>query len=96
MKFAVVLGAILVTMSLALGRAALGPTIFDRILAINVFGTKTVLLISVIAFLTGRQEFLDLGLVYALLAFISVIAVLRFLKFGHFDDRLDRDDEEAV
>ena len=78
--------AVLVTMGLALGRAALGPTRFDRILALNMFGTKTVLLIAVIGFMRGRPDFLDLALLYTLINFIGVIAVLRFLKFGHFAD----------
>lgn len=89
--FAVALVAILVTMGLALARASLGPTVFDRILALNMFGTKMVLLIAVIGFMTRRPEFLDLGLVYALMNFIGVIAVLRFSKFGHF---ADPDDEQ--
>ena len=41
--------ALLVVMVMALVRAMLGPTIYDRILAVNVFGTKTVLLIAVVA-----------------------------------------------
>ena len=45
--FATATASILITMSLALARAALGPTVFDRILALNMFGTKTVLLIAV-------------------------------------------------
>ena len=81
--------AILVTMALALARAAMGPTVFDRILALNMFGTKTVLLIAVLGFLTGRPDFLDLALVYALINFIGVVAVLRFSTYGHFDDPAD-------
>lgn len=84
--FAVATAAILVTMSLALARAALGPTVFDRILALNMFGTKTVLMIAVFGFLTRRPDFLDLALLYALMNFIGVIAVLRFSKYGHFGD----------
>jgi multicomponent Na+:H+ antiporter subunit F len=80
------MAAILVTMGLALSRAAAGPTVFDRILAVNMFGTKTVLLIAVIGFLTRRPDFLDLALVYALMNFIGVIAVLRFSRYGHFAD----------
>ena len=76
---------ILVTMGLALTRAALGPTVFDRILALNMFGTKTVLLIAVISFLTDRPTFLDLALVYALINFIGVIAVLRFSRSVDFE-----------
>ncbi|NIL96442.1 MAG: pH regulation protein F [Planctomycetales bacterium] len=82
--FVTAMAAIMVTMGLALIRATLGPTIFDRIVALNMFGTKTVLLIAVIGFLTGRPDFLDLALLYALLNFIGVVAVLRFSKYGHF------------
>jgi len=71
---------ILVTMGLALARAYLGPTIADRVLAVNMFGTKTVLLISVGCFLLDRPDFIDLALVYALMNFIGVIAVLRLVR----------------
>ncbi len=74
--------AILVTMALALIRALLGPTVYDRILAVNMFNTKTVLIIAVLGFLTGRPDFLDIALVYALIAFISTIAVLKFCEYG--------------
>ena len=73
---------ILVSMSLALTRAVLGPTVYDRVLAVNTFGTKTVLLIAVLGFLTERPEFLDLAIVYALINFIGTIAVLKFFEFG--------------
>lgn len=96
MMFAATMVAILVTMGLALIRAALGPTVFDRILALNMFGTKTVLLIAVTGFLTGRPDFLDLALVYALINFIGVIAVLKFSKHGHFGDPGDGQDEEEA
>jgi multicomponent Na+:H+ antiporter subunit F len=77
---------ILVTMMLALVRALLGPTVYDRILALNLFSTKTVLLIAVAGFLTGRPEWLDLALLYALISFISLLAVLRFSKYGNLGD----------
>ncbi|WP_419937596.1 monovalent cation/H+ antiporter complex subunit F [Candidatus Palauibacter sp.] len=86
MILAAVVAAIIVTMGLALVRAGKGPTVFDRILALNMFGTKTVLLIAVIGFVTDRPDFLDVGLVYALINFIGVIAVLRFSKYGNFAD----------
>jgi len=72
--------ALLVTMALALARALMGPTVYDRVLAVNMFGTKTVLLFSVIAFLSGRPDFLDLALAYALINFIGVLAVLEFFR----------------
>ena len=87
LQFAVAAIALLVTMALAVARAVAGPTVFDRILAANAFGTKTVLLIAVFGYLTGRPDFLDLALVYALINFIGIIAALKFFKFGAFDDR---------
>jgi multicomponent Na+:H+ antiporter subunit F len=76
--------AILVVMIMSIMRAVLGPTFYDRILAVNVFGTKTVLLISLLGFLMGRPEFLDIAILYALINFISVIGVLRYSDSAMF------------
>ena len=85
--------AILVTMALALARALLGPTAYDRLLAVNMFGTKTVLVLAVIALLYGRADFLDLALAYALINFIGVLAVLRFVQ-QHVALRREREREQ--
>ena len=82
MMFAVTAVTLLVVMSIALVRAFLGPTLYDRVLAVNNFGTKTVLLIAVMDFLGGRPDFLDIAIVYALINFISVIGVLRFFEYA--------------
>ncbi|MQA97445.1 MAG: pH regulation protein F [Streptosporangiales bacterium] len=76
MIFAVMV-ALLVTMVLALVRAFMGPGLYNRILAINTFGTKTVLFVAVAGFLFGRPEFLDIGILYALVNFVATVAVLR-------------------
>ena len=76
--------AILVTMGLALARALTGPTTYDRIAAVNMFGTKTVLLIAVLAFFFGRGDLLDIALVYALINFIGVVAALKLVTQGDF------------
>ncbi len=70
--------ALIVTAVLALARAALGPTIFDRLQAANTIGTCTMLILALLGFLRGRPEFLDIALVYGLLNVIGVIAVLKF------------------
>jgi len=80
--FAVAAAGILVAMIMAMIRALLGPTVYDRVLAVNTFGTKTVLLLAVIGFLTGRPDWVDLSLVYALINFIGTIAVLKFFEYG--------------
>lgn len=80
--FLAAMAGVVVTMLLLLVRAMLGPTVYDRILAINVFGTKTVLFIAVLGFVNGRPEFLDIGLVYTLINFIGTVAVLKFMQYG--------------
>ncbi|MCW8901735.1 MAG: monovalent cation/H+ antiporter complex subunit F [Gammaproteobacteria bacterium] len=82
--YAVAIIAILVTISLALVRALMGPTVYDRIAAMNMLGTKTILLIAVFAFLTGRHDLLDIAIVYALINFIGVVAVLKLVEQGNF------------
>lgn len=72
--------AIFATMALALVRALKGPTIYDRILAVNVFGTKTVLVVALITFVTGHADLIDVALVYALINFIAIVAVLKLVK----------------
>jgi multicomponent Na+:H+ antiporter subunit F len=75
--------ALLVTLSLAIVRAALGPTVFDRAQAANTVGTCALILLALIGFLTGRPEFLDLAIVYGLLNVIGTIAVLKFFRHGN-------------
>jgi multicomponent Na+:H+ antiporter subunit F len=74
--------ALLVTLALALARAISGPTVFDRLLATNTSGTVAVLLLSVMGFLNGRPDFLDLAIVYGLLNVVGTIAVLKFFRHG--------------
>jgi multicomponent Na+:H+ antiporter subunit F len=76
--FAVAAGAILVAIGLALIHAFRGPTLYDRILAVNMVGTQIVLMVAVLGFLAGRPEFLDIALVYVLISFVSTLAVLKF------------------
>ncbi len=97
MMFAAAAIGLVVAMALALIRAYAGPTLYDRILAVNAFGTKTVLMIAVLGFLMGRPEFLDIALVYALINFIGTIAVLKFFRYGDLGRAGGRaEDEEQI
>lgn len=80
--FAAAAAALLVALVLMLARAVLGPTVFDRLLAMNAIGTLAVLLLAVLGFLTGRPEFLDVAIVYGLLNIVGTIAVLKFFRHG--------------
>jgi multicomponent Na+:H+ antiporter subunit F len=74
--------ALLVATALALVRAALGPSVFDRLQAANTVGTCAMVLLAVMGFLNGRPDFLDLALVYGLLNVIGVVAILKFFCYG--------------
>ncbi|CAN5800459.1 hypothetical protein BH23GEM11_BH23GEM11_14360 [soil metagenome] len=61
-------------------RVILGPTLFDRLLAVGAIGTNAVLLLAVIGFVYGRPDgFLDLAITYAILNFVGVVAIAKFL-----------------
>lgn len=92
--FAGATAAVVFTMALALYRSTIGPSVYDRILALNAFGTKTVLLIALSGYLVGRPEWLDLSITYVLINFVGTLAVLRFSKYGSVARRApNREDE---
>lgn len=81
--------AIMVSLIMVLLRAWLGPTLFDRILAVNTFGTATVLLICILGFVSERFDYVDIALGYSLINFISTMAILKLYKFddlGHSEE----------
>lgn len=88
MMFAVGIIAVFVAMVLVLIRLFGGPTLYDRVLAVNSFGTHTVLLIGLIGFLTKRPDFLDIALLYALINFVGTIAILKFFRYRAIGDRV--------
>ena len=82
--------ALIVAIALMLIRALRGPTLYDRVVAVNSLGTKIILLLGVIGFLTGRPDFLDISILYALINFVSTIAILKFFRYRSFQVSLDR------
>ena len=87
MKIAIYLATIvmLVAVLLILVRALRGPTIHDRILSVNIMGTKTVILLALLGSLKGRTGFLDIALLYALINFIFTIAILKYIELKRLD-----------
>ena len=81
--------AILVTMVLALIRAFLGPSEYDRMLAANSFGTKTVLLIALCGYAMSWHSYLDVALLYAMVNFVGTIAVMRFFENRRQDGKVE-------
>ena len=92
--FLAVAAAIFVAILLVLTRLFAGPTLYDRVLAVNSFGTLTVLLLSVLGFITDRPDFLDIAILYALINFVSTIAILKFFRYRALG-RATTENEEA-
>jgi multicomponent Na+:H+ antiporter subunit F len=86
MIYAIAILAILIAMALVLIRLIKGPTLYDRVLAVNSFGTHTVLLIGVVGFWNERPDFLDIALLYALINFVGTIAILKFFRYRAIGD----------
>ena len=84
---------IIVSMALMLTRLISGPTLYDRLLAVNSFGTKTVLFLCVFCFIIDRPDGVDIALLYALMNFIGTIAVLKFFNYRALDVGLMGRDE---
>lgn len=84
--FIVAIFSLFIAMVLVLVRLYAGPTLYDRVLAVNSFGTHTVLFIGVLGFLTGRPEFLDIALLYALINFVGTIAILKYFRYRAIGD----------
>lgn len=70
------------TAFVCLYRVAVGPRAGGRIIAVNVIGTKTVVLLVLIGFIYDSLYFVDIALVYALFNFIMTLAVAKYLEIG--------------
>lgn len=73
--------ALIAALLIVLVRALKGPTLYDRVLAVNSAGTKVVAFIAAYGFLTRRPDFVDISLLYALINYIGTIAVLKFFEY---------------
>jgi multicomponent Na+:H+ antiporter subunit F len=82
--------AVLSGMLLLLVRAAMGPTFYDRVLAVNSFGTKAIIAIGLLGYVMGRPDFMDIALMYALINFVATIAILKFFRYRSFQVPLSR------
>ncbi len=78
----IIVVVLIFTTLLCLYRVLWGPTVWDRVLAINVIGTKTVIILVLIGFIY-ENLFLDVALTYAMINFVSTIAVASFLQGRH-------------
>jgi multicomponent Na+:H+ antiporter subunit F len=73
--------AMMLGMALLLGRLISGPSLYDRALAVNSFGTKVVLFLCLFSFIIGRADGVDIAILYTLMNFIATIAILKFFRY---------------
>ena len=74
-------------------RAVKGPTIADRIVAINMIGTQTLIMIGLVALLIGEGYLTDVALIYAMISFLAVVVLCK-VYMGVFLERRAREQEE--
>ena len=75
-------GLIMLGVIFSLVRLAVGPSAPDRVVATDILTTITTVILVVLALFFDRQIYLDVALVYAILAFTAVVAIARFLEGG--------------
>ena len=81
------MAALAVAVLIAVVRAALGPTAFDRVLAANSIGTMVILAIALHGFVMDRPDFVDISILYAIINYIGTLAVLKLFSTGSLGDR---------
>lgn len=67
------------TIFICMFRAIKGPSAADRLIAINVIGTKTIVLILIVSVLLNETYFVDVAIVYALISFLSSVLIAKFI-----------------
>jgi len=83
LKVFLIVGLVIVfTILLCTYRAVVGPGIFNRVVAVNVIGTKTIVLLVLIGYYFERPMFFDIALLYAMLNFIATLVFAKYVQRG--------------
>lgn len=80
----IALSLLLVALTIVVLRLVIGPSIYDRILSMNLFGTLVIALLAMLSWLMQDATILDIALTYGLMNFIATIAILRYFREGSF------------
>jgi len=79
--FAVIAVVLAVIIAIPFYRLVVGPTLFDRLLGAGAIGTKTLVLICLVAVMYGRLDlFIDITVAYAVLNFIGNLAIAKYFS----------------
>lgn len=66
----------------SLYRAIVGPTLADRVVAINMVSTKVSIIIILVALFLDEKNYVDVALIYAMVSFITTVSVAKYLERG--------------
>lgn len=80
--YSVVIGLIIISL-LAIIRAYSGPTVLDRVVAMNMITTNVVLIILIFSILDSSYFYIDVAFVFVLGSFIATLCILKLLREGH-------------
>lgn len=80
--FEVFIWVLLLTISIVTYRVIKGPSTYDRLLSVNVIGTKTIVVLVLIGYVFERPYFSDIALLYAILNFMSTVVIAKYLENG--------------
>jgi len=75
----------MLSIALFVVRAVNGPTVFDRLLAVNSINSKINVMLIILSIFSGNQSFIDVAFIYALISFIASYAILRFIRNNNLD-----------
>ena len=64
-----------VTIFVCLFRAVLGPRFTDRVMSVNIIGTKAVVMIALLSFLLDEESLIDIAVVYAMISFLAIVVL---------------------
>lgn len=94
----ILMGCLLIALMLPLlYRAVVGPTSIDRMIGVNIIGTKTTILLLMIGLIFKRIDmFIDLALTYALLNFLASLAAARLLERLGFEVATETEEGETL
>lgn len=92
-----------ITICICLFRAILGPRFTDRIVAVNIICTKTIIIIAILSFLTGDTHLIDIAIVYAMISFLAIVVLSKCYMLPHSRNiadpepwRLNPEEEETT
>lgn len=76
----IIMPSLAVSMLLVMARFLIGPTFADRVAALDLLITIGIAIMAVYAILTHQESFLDIAMIFALIAFLGTIALSYYIE----------------